>query len=378
MTAVTAPRLPGAKELRLRHLLVLPEDVGSDEVEVLAVSRFAQAHWEDGELPQPRGIMGPMTAALGIRVVNASMVPARTLRIARLSTLTGPYAVDAADAVSLGLPSWSTLAYVVVAPRERGGKPYAGGDRDGLKRAFPDGMPVREEERVLQWLVAVARRLGGAVRTSDGVVLVPDVDSAIDLTVYTDQWLEPEQALAVVHAVHPRAHLSEATVAWDGPLPGSGRDSDGRPGWVAEVGGSGLRAALEKHGVADAAERQRLMDEASAFDELMMAAPPAPEAFGVLVDLGHDGILSVEAAAETALPPLLRGLPWATRGIVAYRVHWEPQFVEELESERPSFEHRVARARAAPQVQAVARALHAATGGEIADEADFLVDPADV
>ena len=78
------------------------------------------------------------------------------------------------------------------------------------------------------------------------------------------------------------------------------------------------------------------------------------------------------------LPALLRGLPWTSRGVVAYRVHWEPRFVEELEAEKPSFEHRVARSRAAPQVQALARAVHAATGGEIADEADFLVDPEDV
>jgi hypothetical protein len=240
-------------------------------------------------------------------------------------------------------------------------------------------MPIREEERVLQWLVAVARRLGGAVRIGDnGIVLVPDVDGAIDLTVYSDRWLEPDQALRVVQQVQSRARLSEATGTWDGPLPGAGRDSGMRPAWVTEAGGSGLRDALEKNGVADPVERQRLLDEASAYDELMMAAPPPAQAFGVLVDLEHDGILSVEAAAETELPPLLRGLPWTERGVVAYRVHWEPRFVEELEAEKPSFEHRVARSRSAPQVQAVARAIHAVTGGEIADEADFLVDPEDV
>ena len=120
------------------------------------------------------------------------------------------------------------------------------------------------------------------------------------------------------------------------------------------------------------------MDEASAYDELMLAVPPVPEAYGVLVDLGHDGTLSVEAGVETALPPLMRDLPWTRDGVVAYRVHWEPPFIEELEAERPSFEHRVARSRAAPLVQAVARVVHAAIGGEIADEADFLVDPEDV
>ncbi|WP_421735377.1 hypothetical protein [Cellulomonas sp.] len=375
------PRIrAGDPTLRSRHLLGLPEDVGADEVEVLAISRFAQARWEDSDVvPQPRGIMGPMTAALGIRAVGSSTTPARTLRLARLSSLTGPYRVEAEDAVSLGLPTTSTVAYVLVAPRERGEKPYPGGDRDGLKRAFPEGMPIREEERVLQWLVAAARRLGGSVRIGEhGTILTPDVDSAIDLTVLSDSWLEPAEALAVVQSVQARARLSQAPGSWTGPQPGVGRDATGRPGWVAEAGGRGLSAALDRYGVDDEAERQRLMDEASAFDELMIAVPPVPEAYGVLVDLGHDGMLSVEAGVETTLPPLMRSLPWTQGGVVAYRVHWEPPFIEELEAERPSFEHRVARSRAAPLVQAVARAVHGAIGGEIADEADFLVDPEDV
>jgi hypothetical protein len=367
--------------LRDRHILALPPDVAADEVEVLAISRFANARWEEQpqDTLQPRGIIGPMTAALGIRTVGSATVPPRTLRLARLSTLNGPYRMETADAVSLGLPATSTLAYILVCPRERGDKPYPGGDRDGLKRAFPDGMPIREEERVLQWMVAAARRLGGSVRTGEnGAVLTPDVDSAIDLTVLSGSWLEPAEALAVVQSVQSRARLSEPTSTWTGPAPGVGRDAGGRPGWVAEAGGRGLSAALERYGVDDEAERQRLIDEASAYDELMLAVPPVPEAYGVLVDLGHDGTLSVEAGVETNLPPLMRDLPWTRDGVVAYRVHWEPPFIEELEAERPSFEHRVARSRAAPLVQAVARVVHAAIGGEIADEADFLVDPEDI
>ena len=288
--------------------------------------------------------------------------------------------METEDAVSLGLPATSTLAYILVCPRERGEKPYPGGDRDGLKRAFPDGMPIREEERVLQWMVAAARRLGGSVRTGEnGTVLTPDVDSAIDLTVLSDSWLEPAEALAVVQSVQPRARLSEADRHVDRTRP---RRRPRRP-WSPRLGGRGGRSRAvaprwSSYGVADEAERQRLMDEASAYDELMLAVPPVPEAYGVLVDLGHDGMLSVEAGVETALPPLMRDLPWTRDGVVAYRVHWEPPFIEELEAERPSFEHRVARSRAAPLVQAVARVVHAAIGGEIADEADFLVDPEDV
>ena len=369
------PPLPLADPgLRTRHLLALPDGIGADEVEVLAISRFPSAIWET--MP---GV--PQQRASGGRGNKAPLVIPGVLRVSRLSTLTGPYTITAADAVGLGLPATTVVAYDVMCPRERGGPPYPGGDRDGLKRAFPDAAPVREEERVLQWLVAVARRLGGAVRTGErGIVLHPDLDAAIDLTVFTDRWLEPDEVLSNAQAVLPRARLAMEGVPWTGPPSDAGRRAV--PGLaelgLPEPGGAGLRRALERHGVTDERQRRHLSAEADAYDNAMLAAPRRAEAFGVLADLGVDGIIAVEVAAEDTLPPLLQGLPWTLGGVVAYRVRWEPLDVEDLEAERPSFEHRVARARAMPQVQAVAKGLHAAVGGEIADAADFLVNPQDL
>ena len=374
------PPLPlGDASLRERHLLALPAEVEPDEVEVLAASRFASARWEDDPAAD-RPSRRPITAAFGIRAVGAQPAPARVLRLGRLSHLVGPYAVTPQDAVALGLPTGTATAFSVVAPTERGEAPYPGGDRDGLKRAFPRGLPVREEERVVLWLVAAARRFGGAVRIGgSGAVLTPEVDAAIDLTVLTDRWVEPAQALLVVRTVAPRARPSEATAVWNGPMPGSGRHAAaGLPAGISEPGGTGLSATLRERGVQDERERRHLMDEASAFDELMLAAPPLPEGFGVLVDLGVDGVVAVEVSAAETLPPLIAPLPWAQKGVVAYRIHWEPPDVEELERERPSHPHRVARSRAVPMVQAIARALLAHVGGEVVDEADFLVDPADL
>lgn len=367
-----------------RHLLALPDGVEPDEVEVLASSRFRHVRWEDApvaEAPARTGVLPAVTAALGIRAVGRGSAPAagRALRLARLSSLAGPYAVGVEDAVALGLPGTTRTVWVLTAPRERGDRPWPGGDRDGLKRAFPDGLPVREEERVVQWLVAAARRLGGAVRTQTGAILTPDPDASTDLTVLTPRWLEPEDVLALVQRVQPRAYLSVPTPgSWQGPASRTGRGSQGAVGGSPEAGGSGLRAALERYGVADEAERHRLMAEADAYDELMIAAPPPSEAFGVLVDLGVDGMLAVEVSATEQLPPLLEGLPWVADGVVAYRVRWEPREIEQIEQERPTLEHRVARSRSAPLVSAIARVLHAELGGEIADEADFLVDPADL
>ncbi len=373
------PRLPLSDEgLRGRHLLALPEGVEPDEVEVLAASRFLNARWEEPDADPTGQRARPLTAALGIRI-GAARPQARVLRLNRHSTLTGPYAVTQADAVALGLPVTTVTAFDVACPRDRGVRPAPGGDRHGLKRAFPDGYPNREEERVLLWLVAAARRLGGAVRTGqNGVVLQPDMESAIDLTVFSDRWVEPDEALAVVQRAAPRARLSVPTSEWSGPMAGAGRAERHTLAGMPEPGGSGLRDALLEHGVLDPDERRRLAQEAAAFDELMLAAPPAAESYGVLVELGVDGMVAVEASEETALPPLLQGLPWTEQGVVAYRVRWEPMLVEELELEKPSFEHRVARTRSAPVVQAIARALHAAVGGEIADEDDFLIAPDDL
>src|SRR5690606_5697575 len=133
------------------------------------------------------------------------------------------------------------------------------------------------------------------------------------------------EALAIVQTVQPRAYLSVATPgSWTGPTVLAGRGSQGAVGGAPESGGSGLRAALEEHGVQDPDERRRLMAEADAYDRLMLADPPPAEAFGVLVDLGVDGMLAVEVAACEQLPPLMEDLPWTKNGVVAYRVRWEP------------------------------------------------------
>ncbi|SFK46096.1 hypothetical protein [Cellulomonas sp. KH9] len=382
MAEPTFPPLPlDDPALADRHLLALPAGIEPDEVEVLAASRFRNVGWEDvtPEAPTRTGVMPAVTAAFGIRTVGRRAPRVRALRLARLSRLAGPYSIEAQDALALGLPASSVMVWVLEAPRERGEQPWPGGDRDGFKRAFPDGLPVREEDRVLRWLVAAARRLCGAVRTQTGVVLTPDPDAATDLTVLTDRWLEPADVLALVQRVQPRAYLSVATPgSWNGPTVLAGRGSQGAVGGSPEAGGSGLRAALEQHGVVDPDERRRLMAEADAFDELMLAAPPPAEAFGVLVDLGVDGMLAVEVAACEQLPPLMEDLPWTKDGVVAYRVRWEPFEIEQIEQEKPSLEHRVARSRSTPLVAGVAKVLQAAVGGEIADEADFLVDPADL
>src|SRR5699024_3048335 len=128
------------------------------------------------------------------------------------ATLTGPYA-PAGSGFDIGLPPGNAILFDVVCHRERGEPPFSLGDRDGIGRAFPQGLPEREEGRIVTWMVAAARRLGGVLRVDvgglwdtgaapagtgprpgTGVVLTPDAETCVDMSVYSRVWLEPDAA----------------------------------------------------------------------------------------------------------------------------------------------------------------------------------------
>lgn len=362
---VPPPLAADDPRLRTCHLLALPAEVQADELEVLALSRFPRASWAPGDdEPAPRtGILPVVTSALGLRTVPERAAAPRAMRLGRQSSLVGPYALAPRDAAALGLPTAAQAGWLLRVPRERGAPPWSTGDRDGLGRAFPEGLPVRAEERVVSWAVAAARRLGGWLRIAEhGTVLAPDPGAAVDLTVLASHWLEPAQVLDVVRRVLPRAVLSDQLA---GRVERRPADLDPQ-----------VAAVLARHGVRDEAERARLRAESAAFDAAAAGVPS--HGFGLLCDLGRDGLLGVDVAEALEVPPALAASPWAQHGVVEFRVHWEPLDLEQREAERPDEDHRRARARTAPLVDAVAWRLHEVLGGEVADEAGFLVDPQDL
>lgn len=347
-------RLDDVEDLDSCHVLALPPGSGPEAVEILATTRFPRAAWEAPDA-------GPGAAG---RPTPGPPVP--VLRLSRHSTLAGPYQVERSTALELGLPVPGGTAYLLRSPVERGEQPGPyGGDRDGLRRAFPAGLPVRDELRMLEWLIAVARRLAGAVRTAAGpgaqqpTILAPEPGAAVDLTVWSDIWLDPDAALVVMRRALPRAYLNLPSGTWQGPLERSG------PGVVP-----GTEPLTEE-------QRRYLALEADAFDAAALADPAPMDRYGLLADLDLDGMVALEIGPEDP-PPVVEVLPWAATGAVAYRVRWEPVEEADLEAERASLAHRVARGRAAPLVVAVARAVHAEVGGEVTDMMGFVVNPADL
>ncbi|WP_402462983.1 hypothetical protein [Isoptericola aurantiacus] len=374
MAQTTPPRLPRlpratTKGHQARHLLAVPDDVVVDEVEVLALSRFGGTRWDvvptdlpGADLPAGR-IAGPGEPGV--------------LRLTRHSHVHGPYA-PAGDGFDLGLPSGTAMVFDVVTPRERWPDPPPpdGGDRDGLARSFPGGLPNREEERVVRWLIAAARRLGGSARfdvaglwdpaeaerrgAGAGVVLSPDPGAAVDLTVWSDVWLDPQAAHRVLQGVHPRVVLAT-----------QGADYQGPPEGIAEK-------PLYPGETMDPALRRELHARADDYDIAALQAPVVLDGYGLTIDLGHDGYVTVEVNGDEVLPLLVKELPWAAGGAICYRVVWDPPDQHEAQREFPQPALVVARKRAADLVGRAAAAIHAAVGGEIADEAEFLLAPEDL
>lgn len=341
---------PSGRIRRARHFLVLPADVEVDEVELLALSRFPSAQWEVEPAPVAggRGVLEP-----------------GALRISRHTVLVGPYASGPRTrGESARGENAAGCTFDVICPRERGDAPFPGvDDPDGVFAAFAQGMPVRDEGRVINWLVAVSRRLAATLLLDGTQVINPEADAHPDLTVYSDVWLAPEAALATVRSVEPRAVFAPGGQDWAGP--------------PSDVAARELPSGVEL----PQEVRAQLHEAADHVDMAALSAEPQLSGYAIHVDLGVDGLIAIEIGGEEALPMSLLGLPWAEAGAVAYRARW---FAHDDEHELlgggagVALGHRISRGRAVRHLNAVVRALHGVTGGEALDHDDFLIHPEDL
>jgi hypothetical protein len=260
--------------------------------------------------------------------------------LTRHSTLAGPR-LDARD----------ELVWTARTPRERGDAPRPGQtDPHGLYRVFPDGMPDREERRVLGLLLGLARRTGGSlvvdVGTDQPRPLPVDPLGRLDLQVLSPVALDPHQVLAAARSQEPSARL-----AMDG--------ADFVPDPMPDEHLPELLRRMSRHDRAEAAAFSEVHDRAA------LAGPDVLDAYAVDVPLGGLGTVVVEAHDEDDPPPLVRHRGW--REVLSYDVRWVPVDPEQAETDTPDEAFRAARAAVRPRLGAVARAVAELAPGEVLD-----------
>lgn len=281
-------------------------------------------------LALPQGASLNLLGLLAQMRFTAPRVDGEALRVSRHSRIEGPF-TDSVARQKLGIPQQNPELFVIDCPRERGEPPFLNlPERTGISRACPDGLPIRDEGRVLNWAVAVARRLGGTLRVApSGTILRPDIESSVDLTVLSQVWLDPQAARKVASAALPHVEFHRALTPFD---------------------------------------------EVSTAEFLSLEVS---EAYGLGSDLEADGRVDVLAGLADDIPLALRPV-WQDATVISYQVRWTPLEIEDLEQEIPSLDTRIARRRAFDLVARVAAHLHGAIGGHIVDDDWFLVDPTEL
>ncbi|QGH70717.1 hypothetical protein [Pseudactinotalea sp. HY158] len=309
------------------HLLLLAEDVSAAELEALALSRVHQVF-----RPDPR-----------------------TLAWSGAVTCTGPRPPAPADHV----PGWVRHVVEFRVPAERGGPiPPELRTAGSILAAFPDGEPIGLERDTVELIMAFARRLGGAVRTSTGrLVGAPPIP---DLLLFSDTRLEPAAARA---ALAPFVTVRGDDAA--GPPP--------RP-TVPEV---------VEHGLDDG-HRRWLHAEADAFDAHALAEPgPGSESYSVHAPQADGGLVVLTVDEAPVTPIVVADAAWAGATAYVYEVrYYAPPPVPELEpQERAAWLAAQEESLANPAVVAViencAWAVRSALGGVeraiVCDDDGFLV-----
>lgn len=298
------------------HVLVVPA-ARTDALPELAAAWFADVAWlrEPATAPAPRARAGFFRQAAEPEVVPG------ILRLGERHAVTGPMPVSTEQASAVGLaPDGAWSAWSIAAtdgkPESRPHRPASYDDRDGISRAFAAGLPEAEELRAVQWGVAVARKVGGAL-VADGVTpLVPDPRGSVDLALYAAHALDPADLLHQVRAMVATAELGARGQSADGSL-----------------------------------------------------------TYTVRARTSYDGELLVRVEHVDRVPRALGVMEWRQYGPFAYRMSWVPQDPYELQTEHPSGLHLIARSRMASGVARLATALQARIGGVMVDDGGFVATP---
>ncbi|MGI5188571.1 hypothetical protein ACQEVI_10585 [Promicromonospora sp. CA-289599] len=245
-----------------------------------------------------------------------ALVPG-VMRLGEGHVATGPFEVGEAHLAELSISAAKAEAYSVARAdglRDvRGAAPTSYGDRDGIARTFPHALPQGEELRIVQWMVAAARKSGGAVLTDGRQPLVPDPAASVNVALYAAHVLLPGDVLPML-----RSLIATADVSAEQATP------DGSPRYT--LAGS----------------------------------------------TAYDGALVVDVERVDRVPRALGALDWRSYGPFAYRLSWAPADPYELELEQASGLHVIARARMRASLARLAVALQSRIGGILVDDGGFV------
>lgn len=277
-----------------RHLLLVPTVADVGQVDALVRC------WYPGS-----DLAGTGTADLGGR-----------------AGLHGPHELSMEAAVTAGVPSPWSMAYdleVDPSPRSRSEPARR---PDGLHRCFPDGLPTGAELSGLELLLALARRLGGAVRpVGASEALVPEVAGALETRVISPTWIRVADVAA-----------------------------------VASQEGDGVEVAVEGETGPEALAR------------------PDGTPFLVHLPLGPAGAVVVEGAVAVRPEPAVAGEAFGAGPMAVYDVRWQAPEEQWHLDEHLEGMAMACRERARGPIASITRTLAELGGGAVVDADGFLVD----
>lgn len=240
--------------------------------------------------------------------------------LSRYSTLTGPLKITASAAAEAQIPTIFRKAYALSTPREREPEPPPEWffHSEGIEKLFPNGLPIREEERGIELLIALARRLHSAVRIADDAepggherIIAPDPSAHPAITVFSPYWITSDLLMPHIKNAVPEGKVVDTS--------------------------------------AYVPEDQEL------------------DGYSLDVDLGEGrGLIELGVIVETALPTIVER--FADGPQVAYSIRWHAD-----DDDDSSRAHRRIRKTAGSIIGDLAAAVVEATGGAAVDRDGFLL-----
>ncbi|MGL4174077.1 MAG: hypothetical protein ACRCTR_08415 [Actinomycetota bacterium] len=354
------------------------DDEGSTEPK--ALSEDERRHYEDFRsthvLVVPDSVLPQRVDGLiSYRYADTRLTTEGWTQLGRNSAISGPHLITGDEARDIvGVPEpWRTFYALHVEPdHDPSGfaeimDPTA---RAWWMRAFPEGMPLREEARVVDLAMEVARRTGGSIRVaSSGALMRPDPFRLYDLIVWSHYWLNPHQLFELLSPILPGAYVPVA-VPHENPL--TSRPDD-QPPWASDL------TNPDEVNFADVLsdEDRALIAYVAEQHEAAAAATGGADGYSLCAE--HD--LTVEVTAQRTPPDWVQARVdrsasghSRTEPLISYTVRWLPDDQALLESEEASREFKLYRDRVRTWQEDTAVAVAEVTAGVISDAVGFEVD----